>query len=176
MPSMSETNGMENMLGTTQKESTEGRRSKGALLASKRKTWALQRGQKQLRLRAEKRPYRRRCLCFSGLVFGVDEKAWARWLERLFCGCCLHQAFLSWNQALSLPMPIWLLKLRSLLHWLPCPWQARWDDLARTPIIELNPCLCSRVAKTADLRYRPNRFAPAVFRTPETRNWCRRPN
>jgi len=36
MPSMSETDGMENMLG--KKESTEGRRSKGALLASKRKT------------------------------------------------------------------------------------------------------------------------------------------
>jgi hypothetical protein len=37
MPSMSDTDGMENMLGTTQKESTEGQRSKGALLASKRK-------------------------------------------------------------------------------------------------------------------------------------------
>ena len=44
---------MENMLGITQKESTEGRRSKVALLASKRKTRAQQRGQKQLRLGAE---------------------------------------------------------------------------------------------------------------------------
>ena len=34
MPSMSETNGMENMLGTTQKESTEGRRSKGSIYLS----------------------------------------------------------------------------------------------------------------------------------------------
>jgi hypothetical protein len=34
MPNISETDRMENMLGTTQKESTEGRRSKGALLAS----------------------------------------------------------------------------------------------------------------------------------------------
>jgi hypothetical protein len=53
MPSITETDERENMLGITQKESTEGRRSKVALLASKRKTRALQRGQKQLRLGAE---------------------------------------------------------------------------------------------------------------------------
>ena len=43
MATISETNGMENILGIIQKESTEGRRSKGTLLASKRKTWELQR-------------------------------------------------------------------------------------------------------------------------------------
>ena len=45
--SISETNGMENILGTIQKESAEGRKSKETLLTSKRKTWALQRSQEQ---------------------------------------------------------------------------------------------------------------------------------
>ena len=40
MPIMSETDGMENMLGTTQKESTEERRSKGALLVLVQRTIA----------------------------------------------------------------------------------------------------------------------------------------
>ena len=43
MPNINKINGMENMVGTTQKENSEGRRNKDALLASKRKTWALQR-------------------------------------------------------------------------------------------------------------------------------------